>query len=98
MANAMKNINRTNSRLQTKPQGQVLSDIKQNTRKLFEAFGTRFLSLNTGLEESTLRSHKCRLKLSQEAATYICELKEVAAAGFTRKQLRPDIQIWFDEK
>jgi len=96
MANAMTTAKRSNAR--TEPTGAVLNRINENTEYLFEKFRVDFLSAKSSIPASTLRSHKTRLKLSQEAATKLCAIAEVKAAGFTRKQLRPDIQIWFDEK
>ncbi len=82
----------------TKPDGETLDKIIKVTEDFFIKFQVDFLSAKTGINASSIRSMKCRLKLSQEAATKFCKLARVKASGFTREQLRPDIQIWFDEK
>ena len=80
----------------TKPKGATLKKITSTTKKLFNAFHPKMLAEKSGIPYATVRAQKTRLKLSQEAATKICSIPEVAQAGFTREQLRPDILVWFD--
>jgi hypothetical protein len=75
----------------TKPSGEVLQKIKDETDRLFNTFSINFLSEKTDISASTLGSHKCRQKLSPPAVIKICKIKDVKAAGFTEEGLRPDL-------
>jgi len=72
--------------------------IVKSHKLLFKMFTCRMLAERSKIEYTTVCAHKTRLKSSGEAAAKYCKIKEVAAAGFTKELLRPDIKEWGDCK
>ena len=75
----------------TKPTGELLRALQNETDRLFSTFSIDFLNKKTGISKSTLGSHKCRQKLSPPAVIAICKIKDVKSEGFTEAGLRPDL-------
>jgi len=76
----------------SKPDLEISGRIKKVTNDFFSAFPAIWLSEKSGINYSTIRNMKSRKKISQEAATEFCRIKEVKKAGFSRKMLRPDLR------
>lgn len=84
----------------TKPNKQMAKKINAVTDSFFEKFRATWLSEVTDINYSTIRNMKSRRKISQEAATAFCKIKDVKESGFTRSMLRPDLGVndWICEE
>lgn len=76
--------------------GKIIKGSFAVTNELFSQFHTDFLAHRSEFPASTYRACKTRSRCGARVATAVCQIPEVAQAGFTREQLRPDIDVWFD--
>jgi len=85
-------------RVNTKPSEDIQNIINEAHALFFKNFSCRFLSDKSGIPYTSVCSQKTRSKISGEAASEYCKIKEVKKIGFTKEMLRPDIQDWGDLK
>lgn len=79
------------SKPNTRPNAEMLAELRQITDRLFNYFSIGIVAEFTGCEYMTVANWKHRGKIPWDAAVQLCSKKQVRAVGFKNAySFRPD--------
>jgi len=81
----------------TEPTPEQLNQMREQIQKLVAAFTAPGIAALAGIRTPVVQAWIARGRISAQAASDICKIPEVAAAGFTREAMRPDVVYWYTD-
>lgn len=84
----------TELRPRTKPTPRQLSQMNAQLKRLLSDIGSTRVQELARCRPSTIRSWLHRGYISATAAHLVCLSPDVAALGYSRETLRPDVEVW----
>lgn len=81
----------------TEPTPEQLDQMRKAVEKLVASFTAPGVAALAGIKPYVVQSWLSRGRISAQAASDICKIPDIAAAGFTREMLRPDVVYWYTD-
>lgn len=79
----------------TDPTDDQIEQMKAQVERLVSVFTATGIASISGNSRQTVNNWIARGRISAQAAHEVCQLPEVAAHGFTRELMRPDVKFWY---
>lgn len=81
----------------TEPTEEQLKQMREKVEKLVSFFTAPGVAALAGIKTPVVHRWVERGRISAQAASDICKIPDIAAAGFTRELLRPDVTYWYTD-